>query len=156
LGSGCDENPRENKNASQSLQFRQGSDQARGRGEISLNRVIQVTRQCPVPGSIIDQGALNREEEMHKIWFGVAFAALISHPAAAQDYHKNFRECAKEFGLYPDTSYTHKLQADAGGRTLRRWYFRGEAQRLAFEDCLVRRSKLAPQPPAKGTQRVSR
>jgi hypothetical protein len=93
---------------------------------------------------------------MHKICFGVAFAALLVHPASAQDYHKNFRECAKEFGLYADTSYTHKLQADAGGRRLRRWYFRGEAQRLAFEDCLVRRSKLAPQPSAKGTQRVSR
>jgi len=36
-------NPRETKNASQALQFRQGSDQAKGRGEISLNRVIQIT-----------------------------------------------------------------------------------------------------------------
>ncbi len=54
---------------------------------------------------------------MHKIWFGVAFAALIAHPAAAQNDHKNFAECAKEVGLYLDTSYTHKLQADAGGRT---------------------------------------
>jgi hypothetical protein len=87
---------------------------------------------------------------MHKICFGVAFAAFIVHPAAAQEYHKNFRECAKEFGLYPDTSYTHKLQADAGGRTLRRWYFRGEAQRLAFEDCLVRKAKEAPKQSAGG------
>ena len=93
---------------------------------------------------------------MRNIWFGMAFAALIAHPAVAQDYHKNFAECAKEFGLYPDTSYTHKLQADAGGRTLRRWYFRGEPQRLAFEDCLVRKAKLAPQPSPKRTQRVSR
>jgi hypothetical protein len=85
---------------------------------------------------------------MHKIWFGVAFAALIAHPTAAQNYHKNFAVCAKEFGLYPDTSYTHKLQADAGGQTLRRWYFRSEAQRMAFDDCLVRKAKEA--------QRVSR
>jgi hypothetical protein len=93
---------------------------------------------------------------MHKIWFGVAFAALIVHPAAAEDYHKNFRECAKEHSLYPDTSYTHKLQADAGGRTLRRWYFRGEAQRLAFDDCLVRKAKEAPKSSGKGAQPASR
>jgi hypothetical protein len=90
---------------------------------------------------------------MYKIWFGVAFAALIAHPAAAQNYHKNFTECAKELGLYPDTSYTHKLQADAGGRTLRRWYFRGEPQRMAFENCLVRK---ASNPSAKGAQPASR
>jgi hypothetical protein len=91
-----------------------------------------------------------REGAMHKIWLGLAFVVAIAAPAIGQDYHKNFRECAKEIGLYPDTSYTHKLQAEAGGHTLRRWYFRGEAQRMAFEDCLVRRSKLAPQQSAKG------
>jgi len=92
---------------------------------------------------------------MHKIWFGVAFAALIAHPATAQNDHKNFAECAKEVGLYLDTSYTHKLQADAGGRTLRRWYFRGEPQRMAFENCLLRKAKETPKPSAKGTQRAS-
>ena len=87
---------------------------------------------------------------MRQILLGLAFVAIIAMPVAAQNYHKNFRECAKEIGLYPDASYTHKLQAEAGGHTLRRWYFRGEAQRMAFEDCLVRRSKLAPQQSAKG------
>lgn len=92
---------------------------------------------------------------MHKIWLGLAFAAVIAMPAAAQNYHKNFAECAKEAGLYLDTSYTHKLQADAGGRTLRRWYFRGEPQRMAFENCLVRKAKEAPTPSPKGSQRTS-
>jgi hypothetical protein len=93
---------------------------------------------------------------MRKICFAVAFTALIVHPAAAQSYNKNFVECAKEVGLYLDTSYTHKLQADAGGRTLRRWYFRGEPQRMAFENCLLRKAKEAPEPTAKRSQRALR
>jgi hypothetical protein len=93
---------------------------------------------------------------MRKIWFALAVAAIITTPAPAQDYHKNFAECAKEFGLYADTSYTHKLQPDAGGRTLRRWYFRSEAQRMAFENCLIQKASLAPKSSAKGTQRASR
>jgi hypothetical protein len=33
---------------------------------------------------------------MYKILFGLAFAAVIAKPALAQDYRKNFNECAKE------------------------------------------------------------
>ena len=43
---------------------------------------------------------------MHRIWFGLAFAAIIATAAQAQDYHKNFVECAKELGLNPDVGYT--------------------------------------------------
>jgi hypothetical protein len=93
---------------------------------------------------------------MHKIWFGLAFAAIVAFPAAAQDYHRNFAECAKEVGLFFDPSYTHKLQGDAGGRVLRRWYFHSEAQQAVFNDCLARKASLATKPSAKGPQRVSR
>lgn len=97
---------------------------------------------------------------MHKTWSGLAFAAVIACPASAlaQDYHKNFAECAKEVGLFFDPSYTHKLQGggDAGGRVLRRWYFHSEAQQATFNDCLARRASLAPKPSAKGPQRASR
>ncbi len=93
---------------------------------------------------------------MRKIGLGLAFAAIIAIPASAQDYRKNFNECAREVGLYLDNSYTHKLQPEAGGRVLRRWYFRGEPQRMAFENCLVQKARLAPKPSAKGAQGVSR
>ena len=38
---------------------------------------------------------------MHKVWFALAFAAAatIANPARAQDYQRNFVECAKELGL---------------------------------------------------------
>jgi hypothetical protein len=94
---------------------------------------------------------------MRKTWFGLAFAAIMVYPASAQDYHRNFAECAKEVGLFFDPSYTHKLQgADASGRVLRRWYFHSEAQQATFNDCLARKASLAPKPSAKGPQRVSR
>ncbi len=87
------------------------------------------------------------EGAMQKVWFGLAFAAIIANPAPAQDYHRNFVECAKELGLDPDAGYTHKLQ---DGRTLRRWYFRSEAQQATFNDCVARKASLAPKPAAKG------
>jgi hypothetical protein len=90
---------------------------------------------------------------MHKIWFGVALAALIVGPALAQDYHKNFNECAKELGLFFDPSYTHKLQS---GAVLRRWYFLNEHQQAAFNDCVARKASLASKPPGKRAPRVSR
>jgi hypothetical protein len=91
----------------------------------------------------------DREGAMQKVWFGLAFAAtaIIASPAPAQDYHRNFVECAKELGLDPDAGYTHKLQ---DGRTLRRWYFRSEAQQATFNDCVARKASLAPKPAAKG------
>ena len=91
----------------------------------------------------------DREGAMQKVWFGLAFAAaaMIASPAPAQDYHRNFVECAKELGLDPDAGYTHTLQ---DGRTLRRWYLRSEAQSAAFNDCVARKASLAPRPAAKG------
>ena len=90
-----------------------------------------------------------REGAMQKVWFGLAFAAtaIIASPAPAQDYQRNFVECAKELGLDPDAGYTHKLR---DGRTLRRWYFRSEAQQATFNDCVARKASLAPKPAAKG------
>jgi hypothetical protein len=93
---------------------------------------------------------------MHKIWFGLAFAALIARPAPAQDYQKNFVECTKELGLQPDAGYAQRVQSDAGGRVLRRWYFRSEAQQAVFNDCVARKASLARTPSAKGPPRVSR
>ena len=91
---------------------------------------------------------------MYKILFGLAFAAV--KPALAQDYRKNFNECAKELGLFLDPSYTHSLQPDAGGRVLRRWYLHSEAQQAAFDDCVARKAALVSKPSAKGPPRVSR
>jgi hypothetical protein len=47
---------------------------------------------------------------MYKIWFGLAFAAIVVNPASAQDYRKNLFECAREAGMTRDVAYTHKLQ----------------------------------------------
>ena len=92
---------------------------------------------------------------MHKIWFGLAFAALIAEPAPAQDYQKNFVECTKELGLQPDTGYAQKLQSEPG-RVLHRWYFHNETQQMTFSDCVARKASLARKPSAKGPPRVSR
>ena len=44
---------------------------------------------------------------MRKFWFGLAFAAMLISPASAQDYHRNWVECAKELGWQLD--HTQKL-----------------------------------------------
>jgi hypothetical protein len=97
-----------------------------------------------------------REGEMRKICFALAFAAMVIGPASAQDYRKNFNECARELGLQFDPSYTHRLQPEAGGRVLRRWYFHSEAQAAAFNDCVARKASLAAKPGAKGQPPVPR
>jgi len=53
---------------------------------------------------------------MHKIWFGLAFAAIMANPAPAQDYNKNFAECVKELGLNPDVGYAQRVQSEGGPR----------------------------------------
>jgi hypothetical protein len=84
---------------------------------------------------------------MNKIWFGLAFAAMITGPAPAQDYHKNFVAGTKELGLQADPGNPQKL---SDGRTSRRWYFHSETQQAAFNDCLSRKagpgSSVAPRP----------
>jgi len=92
---------------------------------------------------------------VYKICFGLAFAALIVGTASAQDYHKNFVECATELGLYRDTAYTHRLQPEAGGRVLHRWYFHNEAQQATFNDCVARKASLARGPSAGRKLRAS-
>jgi hypothetical protein len=91
----------------------------------------------------------DREGAMSKIWFVLAFSAIVVNSASAQDYRKNFAECVRELGLEPDAGYTHKLQREAGGRELRRWYFRSEAQSAVFNDCVARKARLAPRPSAR-------
>ena len=49
---------------------------------------------------------------MRKIWFGLAFAAMLAEPAPAQDYSRNFVECTKELGLQADPNYPQRLQSD--------------------------------------------
>jgi len=89
---------------------------------------------------------------MNKLWVGLTFSALIAVPALAQDYHKNFAECATELGFGPDVG-THKL---SDGRSLRRWYVYNEHQQAAFSDCVARKASLAGKPTANGPRRVSR
>ena len=75
---------------------------------------------------------------MHRIWFGVALAALIAGSAAAQDYSKYLVECAREAGLYPD--HAQKLQS---GRTLNMYYARHDSQVALINDCAARKASLA-------------
>jgi hypothetical protein len=85
---------------------------------------------------------------MRKILVGPVLAAMMATPALAQNYNKNFVECAKEIGLNPE-SYTHKL---SDGRVVRRWYFHSEAQQAVFNDCVARRASLAAKPSPKSAR----
>ena len=89
---------------------------------------------------------------MHKTWLALAFAAIVTFPAPAQDYRKNFAECVRELGLQPDPSYTHKLQTD--GRVVSRWYAHSDAQQALFNDCLARKARLAPESSARRSREL--
>ena len=93
---------------------------------------------------------------MRKIWFGLAFAAIMAKPALAQDYRKNFNECARELGLFFDPSYTHRVQPEAGGHVLGRYILQNDTQMAALNDCVARKASLAPKRSPKGPPRVSR
>jgi hypothetical protein len=93
---------------------------------------------------------------MHTILTGLAFALLIVMPASAQDYKKNWVECARELGLTPDPSYTHRVQPEAGGHLLRRWYLHSEAQQAALDGCVARKASLTAKPLASKARRASR
>jgi hypothetical protein len=72
---------------------------------------------------------------MRKIGIGVAcIAAIAAQPTFAQNHRQNFVECAKAAGLnlVPDSSRPRK------------WRYHGEAQHMAFMDCLTRKASLAP------------
>ena len=88
---------------------------------------------------------------MRKIWSALAFAAILTTPVSAQDYHKNWMECAKELGWQLDS--VHKL---TDGRTLQMWRWQNEAQQATFNDCVARKASLAPQASCKGQPRHSR
>ena len=88
---------------------------------------------------------------MYKIWFGLVFAAVITTQAPAQDYHRNWVECAKELGWQLD--HTQKL---SNGRSLQMWMWQNEAQQATFNDCVARKASLTSKPSAKGKPRVSR
>jgi hypothetical protein len=90
---------------------------------------------------------------MYKIWFGLAFAAIVVNSASAQDYRKNLTECVKEVGLAPDP-YTHKIQSD--GREHRKVYYHSEAQAAVLNDCAARKASLASKPSDSGKLRASR
>jgi hypothetical protein len=93
---------------------------------------------------------------MHKILVGLTFAAIMAKPALAQDYRKNFNECARELGLFFDSSYTHRVQPESGGHLLGRYILQNEAQMAAFNDCVARKASLASKPSGKGSPRASR
>jgi hypothetical protein len=88
---------------------------------------------------------------MYKIWFGLVFAAIVVNPALAQDYHRNWIECAKELGWQID--HTQKL---SDGRSLQMWMWHNEAQQATFNDCVARKATLAAKPSGKVRQRSSR
>jgi hypothetical protein len=84
---------------------------------------------------------------MRKIGFGLAcIAAIAAQPTFAQDHRQNFVECAKAIGLNPV----------AGSSRPRRWYYHGEAQHMAFMDCLTHKASLAPTPSTTRPQRAAR
>jgi hypothetical protein len=90
---------------------------------------------------------------MYKILVGLTFAAIVANPASAQNYSKNWIECAKELGWQPDPL----VQKLSSGRTLTKWNWTyNEAQVAAHSDCVARKARLAPQPPATRQPRVSR
>jgi hypothetical protein len=83
---------------------------------------------------------------MCKVWLGLAFVAIVSaQPTSAQEYRKNFVECAKAVGFNPPVT---------GGRP-RKWHYHSEIQNVAFMDCVTRKERLAPTSSAKGGPRVS-
>ena len=88
---------------------------------------------------------------MYKIWFGLVFAAIVVNPALAQDYYRNWAECAKELGWQID--HTRKL---SDGRSLQMWTSQNEAQEATFNDCVARKATLAAKPSGKVRQRSSR
>ena len=77
--------------------------------------------------------------------------AFVAGPATAQDYNKNFVECATGLGMYPDAG-TWKL---SDGRVLRKWYIYDEHQQAAFSDCVARKASFARNPSVSRKPRAS-
>jgi hypothetical protein len=80
---------------------------------------------------------------MYKMLSALALAAAVAQPALAQDHRRNFIECARELGLNPDATASHKLQS---GATLRAYQLHSEAQLAVLNECVVRKASLANKP----------
>jgi len=80
---------------------------------------------------------------MLKMWVGLPFAAVITAGTAlAQNYNKNWYECAHELGL--------SEVVRPSGDHLRQFRLNSEQQMMVFNDCVARKAKLAPTaPPSK-------
>lgn len=77
---------------------------------------------------------------MLKMWFGLPLAAIVTaEPALAQNYNKNFLECAKQLGAVEDVR--------PSGDHLRMFHFNSESQHIAFMDCVARKAKQSPTAP---------
>jgi hypothetical protein len=72
---------------------------------------------------------------MYKIFVGLTFAAILVSPTSAQDYNKNWVECARELGWRPDPLAPKKWA----------WNY-NEAQIAAHSDCVARKASLASKP----------
>jgi hypothetical protein len=83
---------------------------------------------------------------MLKIRFGLALLAIImAEPALAQNYNRNFLECAKQLGAVEDVR--------PSGDHLRMFHFNSEQQHIAFMDCVARKAKETPAATTKRPQR---
>ena len=87
---------------------------------------------------------------MYKILVGLAFAAIAATPAPAQDYRKNWVECARELGWHPE-----QFQKLSDGRTLSMWRWHNEAQQAAHNDCIARKASQGVKPSGNARQRTS-
>jgi hypothetical protein len=74
-------------------------------------------------GGVLRRGLLGEAQNLA----GLVFATIFANRPRTRRVIP-----AKEAGLFFESSYTYKLQPDASRRVLRRGYFHGEAQPMAF------------------------
>ena len=135
-------------------------DERQPRAKKTLPKPCQYDPECVPSHTILPHDAIrsarsSSEGEMRKIWIGLAFAAVLVHPAAAQDYKRNVVACLQELGLQPDPASGQRVQSEQG-RVLRKWYFHSEAQSMAFDNCVTRKASLASPPSGKAPPRTAR
>jgi hypothetical protein len=87
---------------------------------------------------------------MYKILFGLAFTAIVVNSASAQDYRRNWVECARELGWQPE-----RIQNLSDGRKLSMWRWHNEAQQAAHNDCIARKARQGAKPSGNARQRTS-
>ena len=85
---------------------------------------------------------------MLKMWGGLPLVAVITAGSAqAQNYNKNWYECAHELGL--------SEVVRPSGDHLRQFRLNSEQQMMVFNDCVAKKAKLAPTPLPQTPQRAS-